>query len=37
MIGIERTDMGGIERGERNIERIADALALTIADLMAGM
>jgi ribosome-binding protein aMBF1 (putative translation factor) len=40
--GLDRTYMGGIERGERNvalrnIEKIADALGLTIADLMAGV
>lgn len=39
---LDRTYMGGIERGERNlalrnIERIADTLGITIADLMAGV
>lgn len=37
--GLDRTYMGGIERGERNlglrnIEKIADALDITIAELM---
>lgn len=39
---LDRTYMGGIERGERNlalrnIERIANALNLTISQLMEGM
>jgi transcriptional regulator with XRE-family HTH domain len=37
--GMDRTYMGGVERGERNlglrnIERIAEALEITIAELM---
>lgn len=37
--GLDRTYMGGIERGERNvalrnIERIAEALGISIAELM---
>ena len=40
--GMDRTYMGGVERGERNlrlrnIERIAEALEITIADLMKGV
>jgi transcriptional regulator with XRE-family HTH domain len=40
--GLDRTYMGGIERGERNlalrnIERIAKALGVTISHLMAGL
>ena len=40
--GLDRTYMGGIERGERNlglcnIERIAEALDITIAELMEGV
>ena len=40
--GLDRTYMGGIERGERNlalrnIERIANALGVTISHLMAGL
>ena len=40
--GMDRTYMGGIERGERNlalrnIERIANALGVTISHLMAGL
>ena len=40
--GLDRTYMGGVERGERNlglrnIERIADALGITIAELMEGV
>ena len=40
--GLDRTYMGGIERGERNvalrnIEKIADALGITIAELMKGV
>ena len=39
---LDRTYIGGIERGERNlalrnIKRIADALGITIAELMAGV
>ena len=39
---LDRTYMGGIERGERNlglrnIERIAEALGITIAELMEGV
>ena len=38
--GLDRTYMGGIERGERNvalrnIEKIAEALGITIAELMS--
>ncbi len=40
--GLDRTYIGGIERGERNvalrnIEAIAQALGLTLADLLAGL
>jgi transcriptional regulator with XRE-family HTH domain len=40
--GLDRTYMGGIERGERNvalrnIEQIAKALGLTISKLTAGL
>ena len=40
--GLDRTYMGGVERGERNlglrnIERIAEALGITIAELMEGV
>lgn len=40
--GLDRTYMGGIERGERNvalrnIERIALALEMTISELMQGV
>lgn len=40
--GMDRTYMGGIERGERNvalrnIERIAETLGLTVAQLMKGV
>ena len=40
--GLDRTYMGGIERGERNlalknIEKIANALGLSIAQLMRGI
>lgn len=40
--GMDRTYMGGIERGERNvalrnIERIAETLELTVAQLMKGV
>ncbi len=40
--GLDRTYMGGIERGERtlalrNIERIASALGVTISELMSGL
>ena len=39
---MDRTYMGGVERGERNlglknIQRIADALGITIAELMNGV
>jgi len=39
---LDRTYIGGIERGERNvalrnIERIAAALGITLADLMEGL
>ena len=39
--GLDRTYVGGIERGERNvalrnIERLADALGITIPELMKG-
>lgn len=39
---LDRTYIGGIERGERNlalrnIERIADALGISIAELMKGI
>jgi len=40
--GLDRTYVGGIERGERNlalrnIEAIAKALDVTLADLMTGL
>jgi len=40
--GVDRTYMGGIERGERNIalrniEKIANALGVPISDLMDGV
>ena len=40
--GLDRTYMGGIERGERNvalrnIERIAEALGITMSELMRGL
>ncbi len=40
--GLDRTYMGGIERGERNIalrniHRIAKALGITISELMQGL
>jgi transcriptional regulator with XRE-family HTH domain len=40
--GMDRTYMGGIERGERNValrnvERIASALGMTISKLTAGL
>jgi transcriptional regulator with XRE-family HTH domain len=40
--GLDRTYMGGIERGERNlairnIEKIADTLGISIAELMDGV
>jgi len=39
---LDRTYMGGIERGERNlalrnIEKIADTLGITLAELMEGL
>ena len=39
---LDRTYVGGIERGERNlalrnIQKVADALGLTIAELMEGV
>lgn len=40
--GLDRTYMGGIERGERNvalrnIEQIAETLGITLAQLMRGL
>ena len=40
--GLDRTYIGGIERGERNlalrnIERVAKALGITISELMKGL
>ena len=40
--GLDRTYMGGIERGERNLalrnlEKVADALNLSLADLFIGI
>lgn len=40
--GLDRTYMGGVERGERNlglrnVEKIADALGVTITTLMEGV
>jgi transcriptional regulator with XRE-family HTH domain len=40
--GLDRTYMGGIERGERNlalrnIEKIADTLGISISELMEGV
>ena len=40
--GLDRTYMGGIERGERNLalrnlEKVADALDLSLADLFIGI
>ena len=42
MCGLDRTYIGGIERGERNvalvnIEKIAKTLKLTIAELVRGV
>ena len=42
MCGLDRTYIGGIERGERNvalvnIEKIANALRLSLADLFRGV
>jgi len=42
LCGLDRTYVGGIERGERNvalrnIERIAKALGVSISALMAGL
>jgi transcriptional regulator with XRE-family HTH domain len=42
LCGLDRTYVGGIERGERNvalvnIERIARALRLSISDLFSGV
>jgi len=42
MCGLDRTYIGGIERGERNvalvnIEKIAKTLRLTIAELFRGV
>jgi transcriptional regulator with XRE-family HTH domain len=42
MCGLDRTYVGGIERGERNvalinIERIAKALGLSLTDLFKGV
>ena len=40
--GLDRTYVGGIERGERNLalrnlEKVADALDLSLADLFTGI
>jgi len=40
--GLDRTYMGGIERGERNvalrnIKRIADTLGVSLSELMCGL
>lgn len=40
--GLDRTYMGGIERGERNlalrnIERIADSLGISLSELLKGI
>ena len=40
--GLDRTYMGGVERGERNlglrnVEKIAEALGVSIAELMNGV
>ena len=40
--GLDRTYMGGVERGERNlglrnVEKIAEALGISIAELMEGV
>ncbi len=40
--GLDRTYMGGVERGERNlalrnIERIAQTLGITLSELMRGL
>lgn len=40
--GLDRTYMGGIERGERNvalrnIKRIADTLGVSVSELMRGL
>ncbi|MEI8382058.1 MAG: hypothetical protein WCJ09_18150 [Planctomycetota bacterium] len=32
-----RSAIGGIERGERNIESIAQTLGITLAELMEGL
>lgn len=42
MCGLDRTDIGGIERGERNvalvnIEKIAKALRISLSDLFRGV
>jgi transcriptional regulator with XRE-family HTH domain len=42
LCGLDRTYVGGIERGERNvalrnIERIAKALGISVSALMAGL
>ncbi len=41
-VGVDRTYIGGIERGERNlalrnIEKIADTLGISLSDLMDGL
>lgn len=41
MVGVHRTYMGGLERGERNltlrsVERIADLIGVNPIDLMGG-
>ncbi|MEM9569153.1 MAG: helix-turn-helix transcriptional regulator [Cyanobacteria bacterium P01_E01_bin.34] len=41
-VGVDRTYMGGIERGERNVAlrnllKIADALGISLAELMRGL
>ena len=40
--GLDRTYMGGVERGERNlglrnVEKIAEALGVSVAELMNGV
>ena len=41
-VGVDRTYIGGIERGERNlalrnIDKIADTLGISLSDLMDGL